>query len=346
MTKHRRRFRRGLLFLAASALWLPVSGFFLSVQAAQLSSRSLYVSNTNPSAVANHSFSFTHTSGDAVGSVLFEYCTNPFMELSCDAPTGLDTSGAALTQQSGEIGFALGETAANRLVIGRSPTSGNAASSYSFSGIVNPSSKGTFFVRITTYASQDASGPNIDYGAVASSVAQSVQVGSEVPPILKFCVGLSLGSDCTTTDENVVDLGDLTPTRASAGKSQMLAATNAQFGLAIAAYGTTLTSGNNIIPALASPTVSAPGNAQFGFNLVNNSNPDIGQDPVGSGVANPTVRYGQVNRYTFTNGDTVATSPAATDTRKFTASYIANVTPSQPPGVYTATITYVCTATF
>ncbi|HSD56003.1 MAG TPA: hypothetical protein VLA92_02520, partial [Candidatus Saccharimonadales bacterium] len=64
------------------------------------------------------------------------------------------------------------------------------------------------------------------------------------------------------------------------------------------------------------------------------------------GIANPVARYSIPNRYAFANGDTIATSPDVTDTRKFTVSYIANVTPSQPPGIYTATLTYICTPTF
>jgi hypothetical protein len=126
----------------------------------------------------------------------------------------------------------------------------------------------------------------------------------------------------------------------------MMAATNADFGLAIAMYGTTMTSGNNIIPALAVPTPSAPGNAQFGLNLRKNSDPSVGENPSGGGIANPTGLYNIVNKYAFNSGDVVATSPAATDTRKFTASYVVNVTPGQQPGVYTATLTYICTASF
>ncbi|MEK7152539.1 MAG: hypothetical protein AAB834_01205, partial [Patescibacteria group bacterium] len=80
--------------------------------------------------------------------------------------------------------------------------------------------------------------------------------------------------------------------------------------------------------------------------LRDNSNPDVGRNPSGSGTATPASSYNIPNRFIFRNGDVVATSPAATDTRKLTASYIVNVTPSQSPGVYTATLTYVCTATF
>jgi hypothetical protein len=173
-----------------------------------------------------------------------------------------------------------------------------------------------------------------------------VGLSAEVPPYLKFCVGLSIGDDCTTAEGNLIDFGDMSRTVASSGTSQMLAATNAEIGLAIAVYGTTMTSGNNVIPALASPTVSAPGNAQFGINLRANSSPPVGQNPSGGGISNPAARYNSPNLFAFGSGDMVATSPNATDTRKFTVSYIANISPAQAPGVYTATLTYICTATF
>jgi hypothetical protein len=216
-----------------------------------------------------------------------------------------------------------------------------------FDNVTNPGpTEGTFYVRLSTHASSDASDPFIDFGAVVNSTAKEVTLSTEVPPILKFCVGLTLADDCDTANDNLIDLGDLRTTQVSRGTSQMLAATNAEFGLAIAAYGFTLTSGNNIIPALSNPTVSAPGNGQFGINLRDNSDPDIGQEPSGVGITNPVGDYGVTNRYTFRPGDVVATSPDATDMRKFTVSYIANVPPSQAPGVYTATITYICSATF
>jgi len=112
------------------------------------------------------------------------------------------------------------------------------------------------------------------------------------------------------------------------------------------AYGTTMTSGNNEIAALDNPTPSAPGNSQFGLNLRANSDPTIGSEPSGSGAANPTAKYNIPNRFAFTPGDTVAASSGVTANRKFTASYIVNVTPAQQPGIYTATLTYICSATF
>lgn len=316
----------------------------------QLNSRSLRIGDPAVGATTDHIFTFSYANTtDSVGSVVFEYCTSPLFEIACVAPPGMDASSATLSQQSGETGYSIIGRQVNKLTLGRaapSPALSN-PSQYSFAGIVNPAGvPDPFYVRITTHASVDGTGPFIDFGAVVNATTQGVHISSEVPPILKFCVGLALGNDCSTANENVIDLGDMSSTRTSSGTSQMIAATNAEFGLAIGVYGTSMTSGNNVIPALTTPTVNAPGNAQFGLNLRDNSDPNVGLEPSGIGIAIPTGQYATPNRYMFESGSTVATSPAATDTRKFTASYIVNVPPNQTPGVYTATLTYVCTATF
>jgi hypothetical protein len=342
------------LTLYAVTLVLACAGIGISfpkaANAAQLQERSLRIESPTAGATTRHTFKFSYTStGTMVGSLMFEYCTSPLMDLACDPPPGMNASGAVLVEQTGETGYFVLAAQTNRIVLTRAPALPPTVnpSTYGFDGIVNPTgAPGTFYVRITTHTSTDASGAHTDFGAVVNSTTAGVAINSEVPPILKFCVGLSIAADCTTAEGNLIDLGDLSPSQVSNGTSQMLAATNAEFGLVISVYGTTMTSGNNIIPALVAPTPSAPGNGQFGLNLRANTNPPIGQNTSGGGTATPAANYNIPNRFTFNSGDTVATSPAATDTRKFTASYIVNVPPSQPPGVYTATLTYICTASF
>jgi hypothetical protein len=280
---------------------------------------------------------------------MFEYCTSPLPEVTCDAPAGMNATNAILTQQIGEGGYFVLTGQTNRIILTRAPSLPPTInpSSYVFDNIKNPTDVAkTFYARITTYGSTDATGPYTDFGAVVNATTVGVQLNTEVPPYLKFCVGVTITGDCTTAEDNLVDLGTLSSSKVSSGTSQMMVATNADFGLVIGMYGTTMTSGNNIIAALNTPTLSAPGNAQFGLNLRDNSNPNIGSDPSGGGIATPTSKYNTPNRYAFTSGDTVATSDDVTDTRKFTVSYIANVPPDQVPGVYTATLTYICTATF
>jgi hypothetical protein len=315
----------------------------------RLLDRTVRIGDATPGATTTHDFKFSYvTTGVPVGSMMFEYCTSPLPEITCDAPQGMNATNAVLEEQIGEGGYFILTGQTNRIILTRAPALPPTVSpsEYKFSGIKNPTDIGTFYVRITTYQSTDGTGAYTDFGSVANTTTQGVNVNGEVPPYLKFCVGITITGDCTSADGNLVDLGTLSPSRSSSGTSQMQAATNAEMGLAIVVYGTTMTSGNNVITSLDNPTPSAPGNSQFGINLRDNTNPNIGQDPSGGGTANPTLRYNTPDRYAFLSGDTVATSPSVTDTRKFTVSYLANITPSQPPGVYTATLTYICTATF
>lgn len=337
-------FVSGLLISGGLGLSVPKDA-----SAADLVQRSLAISNPDPGEPAVHTFSFSYASTSvAIGSIVFEYCTSPLLAIPCDAPTGIDASGATLTSQTGQTGYFILTAQTNRITLSRAPAAPSSTpAQYVFDPVVNPGGvPDTFYARISTYESLDGSGSSTDFGAVVNSTTQGLGVSSEVPPYLSFCVGVSIPADCSTAEGNLIDLGNLSTQIASSGTSQMLAATNAEFGLAIAAYGTTMTSGNNTIPALANPTVSAPGNSQFGLNLRANSEPPVGQNPSGGGIAVPTSRYNTVNQFAFASGDIVATSPNVTDTRKFTVSYVVNVSPAQTPGVYTATLTYVCTASF
>jgi hypothetical protein len=260
----------------------------------------------------------------------------------------MDASTANLSDQTGETGYTIQSQTNNSIILTRIPVTPatGTPSTYTFDGIKNPTAIDTFFVRITTYASQDATGGYTDFGGVANAITTGVAINGEVPPYLRFCVGLSITGDCSTAEGNLIDLGTLSTTHVSTGSSQMLAATNAEQGLVIVVYGTTMTSGNNVITPLGNPTPSAPGNSQFGLNLRANSSPPIGGEPSGGGTAAPATRYNTPNRFAFVSGDTVAQSADVTDNRKFTVSYIVNVTPAQQPGVYTSTLTYICSATF
>jgi hypothetical protein len=338
-------------FIALILLALSFSVLIsVQVSAVQLQSRALHILSPVASQETTHIFKFTYvTTSDPVGSVKFEYCTSPIPAIPCDAPQGIDVSGATLVSQTGESGFSVVGTTQNSIILSRGtalPVTAS-ASEYTLENVINPDGvPSTFYARITTHQSTDGTGAESDYGSVVNAITEGVTIGGEVPPLLNFCVGLTIGVDCSSADGNLIDLGDLKTNTVSSGTSQMLAYTNAEFGLAIGVYGTTMTSGINEIPALANPTPSAPGNAQFGFNLRSNSNPGKGEEPSGPGVTAPTAGYNIPNRYSFNSGDIVAISSEATDVRKFTSTYIVNVSPNQQPGVYTSTLTYICTATF
>jgi hypothetical protein len=126
----------------------------------------------------------------------------------------------------------------------------------------------------------------------------------------------------------------------------MVIATNGQNGYNISVNGSTLTSGNNTIPPLISGATSQIGVSQFGINLRVNSNPNVGVDPSGPGIGSPTASYDQPNNFRYNNGDIVATAGGVTDYRKFTVSYIVNISKQQPAGIYASTFTYVALSNF
>jgi hypothetical protein len=313
--------------------------------------RSVVISTGTPSAVATHSFRFDIPTNTTIGSMVFEYCSNtPDFFEACTAPAGLDLSAANLVSQTGNSGFSIDNSSStpNKIVLTRPPSAGNAVpSSYIFDNITNPSAAGTAtYVKISTHNTIDGSGPWQDNGAVAFATQNIFNVGAYVPPFLKLCVGISVAPDCSTMSGDSVDFGDLSKTQARFGQSQFATATNDPSGYIIFADGTTMTSGNNTIPALANPTASFPGSGQFGFNLRANLVPAVGQDPVGLGTAAPTANYNTPNRFTFIPGDSITTANLPSNYNRMTVSYIVNIPASQTAGIYVTTINYIATVQF
>lgn len=278
---------------------------------------------------------------------MFEYCTTPLFQEACTAPTGIDVSGVGLQGQGGETGFSVFSASANQIVITRtSAPVTQVASQYVFNNAINPSSTQTFFVRISSYATTDATGSYTDAGTVSNSTTQTINISTEVPPILEFCVGVTISGDCSTAKDNFIQLGDLNPNFTASGTSQMWVGTNALNGYIIDMLGTTMTSGNNIIAPLVAPTASAAGNVQFGVNLRANSTPSVGQNVEGPGTAQPTANYNIANKFMYKSGDTVVAAGNSSDWQRFTVSYIVNINAAQPAGVYNTTVTYICSAAF
>lgn len=334
-----------ILFYGGSLL------LFRPAAAETVTDRSIVLSSNLPSVTASHDFKFTIPSTADIGSIKFEYCSNsPSFYKTCTVPAGLDVSAATLSSQSGNIGFSINSSlgTSNQIVIQRTAAAGlMVPSEYVFGGITNPSTAGQgVFVKISTHIAQDASDANEDTGAVAFAVQNVFNVNAYVPPFLQLCVAVTVSPNCSSMDGDSVDLGLLLSTRPGKGQSQFAIATNDPNGYVVYAMGTTLTSGSNIIPALAGPTGSIPGRGQFGINLRANLNPVVGQDPVGLGTGIPEPPYNIPNRYTYVDGDSIISSIVSSDYNRITVSYMANVPKTQPPGIYSTTITYVTTAQF
>lgn len=221
---------------------------------------------------------------------------------------------------------------------------------YVLSGIRNPTDMShSYAIRLHNYASTNGTGAPIDVGAVVTQVAGGISLETQVPPILLFCVGEQVSDDCVVVDDdiNYSDMGEITSSDTLTAESQMAAGTNASSGFVITANSAGMAAGTNVISSPAAPTESRPGTDQFAINLVANNSPDVGNDPDGAsinGVAAPG--YDQADKFMYRNGDVVALAPNVSLVRRFTVSYILNASPNLPAGVYTTTITYICTGRF
>lgn len=301
-----------VLLLMATPVFLP----FQTAQAAQITSRkltlvgnvadgsdadSVFDGGSQPGGLVNHEITFT-MAGGSVGSIKFEYCTtaaNSTATPTCVAPTGLSTATATWgteTGSGGAIGFTNlvhGSTTgvdsddANALYVYKASaasTGSNQTVTYRINGVTNPTNANeTFFVRISTYGSTDATGTPVDAGVVAASTASPIVVSGTMPESLVFCTGRTIYVIATTTVPNCAAATPGTigfdklfsPTDTAVATSQMAASTNAGSGYVINVFGSTLTSGSNTITAMqgasGAPVASTHGIAQFGMNLVANT---------------------------------------------------------------------------
>jgi hypothetical protein len=333
------------LFAGVGPLSLPwASG-------ATLSPRRLTLSNSVPGVSGTYEISITIPSSAMLGSIKAEFCDNTALfQVACNAPAGFDISAATLSGQSGETGFVIDPlTNANTLILSRAPTltPGGVTVILTLDNVHNASALGSQYARFSVFPTNDASGADTDRGSVAYALNPNLNVTAEVPPFLIYCVGVTItNTDCNTATGNYVNMGNFSTVAPTSGQTQMVVGTNAGNGYSIVMSGNTMASGNNTLPALSSPTVSAPGISQFGVNMRANTIPVTGQDPSGAGISTPSANYNQPNRYMFHSGDVLASSTNVEDFRKFTITYLVNISTSQPPGVYASSFTYVGTGNF
>lgn len=333
------------------ALFLVLFIFIAPASAAmRLQERSLYMNDATPGATSSYTVSFRYMSPQPIGSVDMLFCIDPIPHHECVTPPGLDASNAVLSDQSGETGYSIAAQSTNHIVLSRTPsTIGLGKSSYTFDNIINPTdTKEPFSIRLRTHTTNDATGPQVDFGSVRGEVTDSIEIITQVPPMLVFCVAEEVGLNCETESEtNYFDLGALDHRATLTAQSQMAVGTNASGGFAITANGTPLSAGTNVIDSMEEPAESRTGVNQFGINLVANESPAIGKDPEGpwtNAITSPD--YSIPDQYKFVPGDVVAYSPNVSLIRKFTVSYVINTEENLRPGVYSTTVTYIASGRF
>ena len=337
-----------LVVLSVFIIWAPKS----QNANAYLTTRSVEISSSLPNAVVFHDFAFDALGSPAIGSVVFEYCSNsPLVALPCIAPAGFNSASASLLFQSGDTGYSIHPDttlSSNRVILTRAVGVSTAGTKqYRIGSVTNPSAtNATTYVRISTHSTTDGSGVFDDNGAVAFVTLNPLTVNLYVPPFLIMCSGVTVAIDCTSATGDVVDIGELSKNSPNSATTQFSVATNSFNGYSSIIVGSTMTAGNRTIPPLAVPGISQPGVSQFGINLRQNSIPAVGANVEGVGTGVPNGNYNTPNSFRFQSGDTIASSSLSTEWNRYTISYLVNVADSQPAGRYASTLTVIVTTTF
>lgn len=111
-------------------------------------------------------------------------------------------------------------------------------------------------------------------------------------------------------------------------------------GYTMQVSGHTPGQGTHEITPLSTPSTSHEGAEQFGINLVKNTAPELGDDPVqvpagnGNNFGQPSDNYGVPNIFTYNDGDIIAESHATDGETHYTISMILNVSSNTPLGRY------------
>lgn len=346
--------------------------------AAQVTTRSIKISSSTVSATGV-TYLFTFTAPTPAKSMVIDFCMNsPIIGGGCTTTSDVVASSATFTNVTNMSTWSLGTAGATTVKL----TSGTATTasqtlSFSLSGITNPTVNGSFYARVytysdatygstgTAYTSPTAIGTNVDYGGFALSTANNISITATVMETLTFCVsGATMTSGCTgmTTPALVLGHGspqviDSTATDTNTAYTQI--STNAQSGVVVrminsnACGGLSRNGGStcdivaaNSGAATAPSATIAPGTAAFGMYAT----PGSGLTATNPYASGGSTYYGMDTTggtgVTSTYGSQVMSSATVLNNINSTLTFGASAATTTPAGVYSATMTLICTGTF
>lgn len=148
-----------------------------------------------------------------------------------------------------------------------------------------------------------------------------------------------------------IDLGTLEPDNTGVGTANIQVRTYLASGYSMMIVGEPPRNASHTLKTTTAPEPSQKGTEQFGINLRQNTELNIGADPVQIpddtfSFGLPVGNYGTVDQYMYQNGDTVAYSSSSTGQTNYTLSMIANISNATEAGRYSGSFSVVVTSTF
>lgn len=328
-------------------------------------------------AATSVSYSFQFTVNASAGAFVVDFCSNsPLVGTECVAPAGMSAASAAIAT----AGYTVAATDANTVTVtaGISPS---AEVDFVLSGVMNPSTSGLVYARITTYNSPSSASlyessnlgsGSVDGGTVAFSITDTIGVSGSVMESLTFCVSSAVvGADCSNVQRPVLKLGeqvgDMTALIASAVSEGVLYAqisTNAVGGAVVNLKSDTANCGGlrrvgdgtacDIGPALNQGITA--GQALFGVKVA--SADDTGAAPSGIfravtgslyGASQFAFNYvtGNATGVTSVFGDPfLDTGGAPANNKNVALTFGASVSNDTPAGLYSADVSLIASGKF
>jgi hypothetical protein len=359
----------------------------------QVTSRSIELSDSRvsggPSGGTNVSYSISfgistsagYTSGN-MKSYIVDFCSeSPLIGETCTAPTGLDLSTATATGGNTSA-WTITTTASQVKASDVTGIAGGSTVTLELGGITNPSTLGTFYARVYTYADDSfgstttgytdptSVGDDIDYGGIALSTVSAIGVTARVQEELTFCVaGAAITSNCANAASNppALTIGHGSPTlildstAVDTATAYMQTSTNAQSGVVVRMKNSNgcgglsddsgatcgIPPGNTAFTS--ADTGGSTGNADYGMDVAVNSD--------GIGTLSPTSPYDTAGSYamaytgagtgvTSTYGSQIASSTGVLSNVDNTLTFAATAANTTPAGIYTADMALIATGTF
>ena len=142
-------------------------------------------------------------------------------------------------------------------------------------------------------------------------------------------------------DNGTSDLGEFSPSQTSYKTISVKVRNYLSEGYIIQLMGSPLKHRAHTIASLSEPTASQVGKEQFGVNVVANTTPFVGKNPVQVpssefSFGRAADNYATPDRFMYKSGDVVALSDSSTGETDYTISMIVNVAASTPAGRYTS----------
>lgn len=366
----RSRKRRPGLFATSHRLWLV--GIFvaaillipnLTIHAATLSSTSLSLSDSRPSAAANYTFTGSSVTTGAPGAIKCIKLVFADTATGSTVPAGMSTNGGGVTFDTTNSNYiptpaswTLAKPANGTLTLtfatGEIPASA-AARKVVINGITNSSSADTnFFLRLNTYNNVDCSTSPIDSATVGYIFTNGSTLSLTVDQTLSFTVNAVAaaqscngGTTTATSTATTIPFGTVTAASNGIVCQDLTAATNAANGYTINARYTAQPTnalaqtianwtGTNAAPT----TFSAAGTEAYGYTT--------NDATLGTGTPGRFTSGGQKWAAMTTTNAEIAYEATGVTTTTYRIGHQVGVALTTRPGTYTTTILYTCTPVY